>query len=406
MSFLLFATAITLSAIAAFYAVAGLVAIFAASATSIIVMGGALETAKLVVASWLYRNWKEIPVLMKTYFTIALVILMMLTSMGIFGYLSKAHLDQAVPTGDVQAKLSLIDEKIATQRENVNAARKQIAQLDSIAEQAVSRTADATGIERANQIRRSQARERTKLFAEIETAQAEIAKLNQERSPIAAEVRKVEAEVGPIKYIAALIYGNELDDNLLESSVRIVIIMIVLVFDPLAVLMLIAWNREQKKKNPFDDPGIKAFFDRGKEVARALDKGEPIPEKFQEDVKVQETPEIDKHAYLKKPWVWKVPGVEPVGPMVYNPEPEVKEEPPKEDWHEDLYKRVPETPVPEHTTEFLQTVEQIKEAPKSIEDFVPQPKTLVVDETEQFTLNSDIKEILDKPTNGRPEKYK
>lgn len=399
MSFLLFATAMTLSAIAAFYAVAGLVAIFAASAVPIIIMGGALEAAKLVVASWLYRNWKEIPFLMKSYFSVALVILMMLTSMGIFGYLSKAHLDQAVPTGDVQAKLTLIDEKISTQRENVNAARKQISQLDSIAEQAVSRTADATGLERANQIRRGQAKERSKLFSEIETAQAEIAKLNQERAPIATEVRKVEAEVGPIKYIAALIYGDELNDNLLESAVRIVIIMIVLVFDPLAVLMLIAWNREQKKNTPFDDPGIKAFFDRGKEVARALDKGEPIPEKYQEDIKVQE-PELDKHAYLKKPWVWKVPGVQPVGPMVYKPEEK------KEDWHEDLYKRVPETPVPEHTSEFLQTVEQIKEAPKSIEDFVPQPQTLVVEETEQFTLNSDIKEILDKPTNGRPEKYK
>jgi hypothetical protein len=387
MSFLLFATAITLSAIAAFYAVAGLVAIFAASATSIMVMGGALEAAKLVVASWLYRNWKEIPILMKTYFTMALLILMMLTSMGIFGYLSKAHLDQAVPTGDVQAKVTLIDEKILTQRENVNAARKQIAQLDSIAEQAVSRTEDARGLERANQIRRSQARERTKLFTEIETAQAEIAKLNQERAPIAAEVRKVEAEVGPIKYIAALIYGNNLDDNLLESSVRIVIIMIVLVFDPLAVLMLVAWNREQKKNSPLTDPGIKAFFDRGKEVARALDKGEPIPEKYKEDVKVQET--------LFDDWDDKIPDTQ--NKQVQETAPVADTKP--EDWHEKLYER-----VPPKTQEFLQTVEKIKEEP--IEKINLVQESPFSAKEEEFTLNTDIKEILGKPTNGRPEKYK
>jgi hypothetical protein len=402
MSFLLFATAITLSVIAAFYAVAGLVAIFAASAIPIMIMGGALESAKLVVASWLYRNWREIPVLMKTYFTVALIILMLLTSMGIFGYLSKAHLDQAVPTGDIQATLNLIDEKILTQKENVNASRKQIAQLDSIAEQAVSRTADASGLERANQIRRGQAKERSKLFAEIETSQAEIAKLNKERAPVAAEVRKVEAEVGPIKYIAALIYGDQLDNNLLESAVRIVIIMIVLVFDPLAVLMLIAWNREQRKNNPLDDPGIKAFFDRGKEVAQALDKGEPIPEKQ------EEKPEIDKHAYLKKKWVWKVPGVEPVGPLVAKPEEPVEQ--PKEDWHEDLYKRVDQPlnqEVPEKTQDFLETVQKIKDEPLGTMKLVQEtPFSAKEDDVEVFTLNTDIKEVLEKPTNGRPERYK
>ena len=409
MSFLLFATAITLSAIAAFYAVAGLVAIFAASAIPIMIMGGALESAKLVVASWLYRNWKEIPVLMKSYFTIALVILMMLTSMGIFGYLSKAHLDQAVPTGDISAKLNLIDEKIKTQKENIDAARKQLSQLDQQVDQTLSRTTEASGVDRSVQIRRSQNRERTSLLREIETSQTEIAKLNQERAPIASEVRKVEAEVGPIKYIAALLYGDTLDDNLLESAVRIVIIMIVLVFDPLAVLLLMAWNREQKKKDPFDDPGIKAFFDRGKEVARALDKGEPLPEKVKEDVKVE--PEIDKYAYLKKPWVWKVPGVDSVGPMVYKPEPVKQEEPEvkPEDWEPELYKRA-DVPIPKKTEDFLATVEEIKQQPIQPIESTPtielqQESPFSARETE-FTINSDIQEVLPKPTNGRPDKYK
>ncbi len=400
MSFLLFATAITLSVIAAFYAVAGLVAIFAASAIPIMIMGGALESAKLVVASWLYRNWKEIPLLMKSYFTIALVILMMLTSMGIFGYLSKAHLDQAVPTGDISAKLNLIDEKIKTQKENIDAARKQLSQLDQQVDQTLSRTTEASGVDRSVQIRRSQNRERTALFREIETSQAEIAKLNQERAPIASEVRKVEAEVGPIKYIAALIYGDTLDDNLLESAVRIVIIMIVLVFDPLAVLMLIAWNREQSKGKPQE------FFERAKEVAKSIDEGTyKAPE-----VKEPE-PEIDKYAYLKKPWVWKVPGAASVGPMVYKPEPVKQEEPEvkQEDWEPELYKRA-DVPVPKKTEDFLATVEEIKQQP--IQPIEPTPTIELQQESPfsaketEFTINSDIQEVLSKPTNGRPDKYK
>ena len=120
MTYLLFLTALGLSAVAAYYSIMGLVAIFAAAATPIFIMGTLLEASKLVVASWLYRNWKEVPVLLKSYFTIALFILMMLTSMGIFGYLSKAHLDQAIPTGDVAAKLALIDEKIKTEKEKLH----------------------------------------------------------------------------------------------------------------------------------------------------------------------------------------------------------------------------------------------------------------------------------------------
>ena len=247
MKYLLFITALSLSAVAAYYSIMGLVAIFAAAAIPIFIMGSLLEASKLVVASWLYRTWKEIPILMKSYFTFALVVLMLLTSMGIFGYLSKAHLDQAIPSGDVQAKLALIDEKIKTEKENINAARKAITQLDQQVDQTIARTTDAAGADRSIAIRRGQQGERNKLLTEIGTAQTKIAKLQEERAPIAAEVRKVEAEVGPIKYIAALLYGDNPETDLLEKAVRWVIIMIVIVFDPLAVLMLVAANWQMKK---------------------------------------------------------------------------------------------------------------------------------------------------------------
>jgi hypothetical protein len=257
MIYLMFATALSLSAVAAYYSIAGLAAIFSAAIIPIVIMGGTLEVAKLVVASWLYRNWKEVPIMMKSYFMVALIILMTLTSMGIFGYLSKAHLDQAVPTGDVAAKVALIDEKIKTEKETINEARKTITQLDSQVDQTIARTANDTtdkGVGRSVSIRKSQAKERKELYRTIQTSQSEISKLNEERAPVASTLRKVEAEVGPIKYIAALIYGDNLDQSFLEKAVRIVILMIVSVFDPLAVLMLVAANWSLKHIRKEDEP--------------------------------------------------------------------------------------------------------------------------------------------------------
>jgi hypothetical protein len=248
MTYLLYFTAVCLSAVAAYYSIAGLASIFAAAVIPIVVMGTVLEFAKLVVASWIYRSWNQIPILMRSYFVVALVILMSLTSMGIFGYLSKAHLDQAVPTGDVASKLAIYDEKIKTEKDNIESARAQLKQMDAAVDQTMARSDDSKGAERSLQIRKSQQKERSNLLNEIGGAQAKIAKLNEERAPIASELRKVEAEVGPIKYIAALLYGDNPDQGILEKAVRIVIIMIVIVFDPLAVLLLMAASIPLKKE--------------------------------------------------------------------------------------------------------------------------------------------------------------
>jgi hypothetical protein len=245
---------LAVSAVAVYYSVAGLVSIFAAAVIPIIVMGVALEVSKLVATIWLKLNWARAPFLIKTYLISAIAILMLITSMGIFGYLSKAHLDQAVPTGDVADKVALIDEKIKTQKENVDAARKALRQMDEAVDQTMARSADEKGADKAAALRRNQQRERGQLQNDIGKAQKEIAALNQERAPIAKELRKVEAEVGPIKYIAALLYGDNPDQNLLESAVRWVIIIIVLVFDPLAVILLLSsqysfqWFRERQQE--------------------------------------------------------------------------------------------------------------------------------------------------------------
>lgn len=241
-------TAIALSSVAAYYSIAGLVAIFAAATIPIIIMGSTLEVAKLVVASWLYRNWNDTPRMLKSYFCMAVVVLMLLTSMGIFGFLSKAHVDQNLVSGDVLAQVSLIDEQIKIERENIDASRKIISQLDQAVDQTIARSTDESGAARGAALRRSQAKDRNQAQAQILSAQAKITKLNEQKAPIAAKVREVEAEVGPIKYIAQLIYGQEATDtSVLEKAVRIVILMIVFVFDPLAVLMFIAVNRDMAK---------------------------------------------------------------------------------------------------------------------------------------------------------------
>lgn len=263
-------TAIALSGVAAYFSIVGLIAIFAAAPIPIAIMGTSLEVAKLVAASWVYRNWQVAPTVIKYYFTAAVVILSIITSMGIFGYLSKAHMDQSLVSGDVLAKISIFDEKIKVAKENIDANRKTIKQLDEAVDQTMARSSDEKGAEKASQLRRSQSKERTRLLQEIETEQKKVSQLTEERAPIAAEVRKVEAEVGPIKYIAALIYGDNPDQNLLEKAVRWVTIIIVLVFDPMAILLLIAASftyKTLRKETPEVREEFNLFVtDEGKEV--------------------------------------------------------------------------------------------------------------------------------------------
>jgi len=255
-SYLALLSGLSISAVAVYYSVIGLVSIFSASAGPIMIMGVALEVSKLIATVWLKRHWSNAPKIMIAYLTTAVFVLMLITSMGIFGYLSKAHLDQAVPSGAIIDKVALFDEKIKTQKDTIELSRKAIAQLDSAVDQTMSRSTSEKGANKAVQIRKLQAKERSELQHDIATAQKETAILNDQRAPVAAELRKVEAEVGPIKYIAALIYGDSLDSNVLERAVRWMIILIVSVFDPMAIMLLLACQhsfREISKKQRVEE---------------------------------------------------------------------------------------------------------------------------------------------------------
>ena len=261
---LMMAIAITISAIAAWYSIAGLTAIFSAAVIPVMIMGGALEAGKIAATVWLHNNWERAGWKFKTYLIPAVLFLMILTSLGIFGFLSKAHSDQGLITSDAASKVAIYDEKIATERENIDQAKRALEQMNAQVDQMLGRTDSDTGAQRAVNIRKQQARERAELQSTISKSQKEIQRLQQERAPLAAETRKIEAEVGPIKYIAALIYGDDPDQNVLERAVRWVIILIVVVFDPLALTLILAanrqfeWARSARETVSRDDPAIES----------------------------------------------------------------------------------------------------------------------------------------------------
>ena len=214
-------SALLLSGIAAYYSIIGLAAIFTGAFWPIVFMGSVLEMSKLVTASWLYRNWKTCPILLKSYLTFSVVVLMIITSMGIFGFLSKAHIDSTMDAGvnSVEIKTILQQEKIIKER------------LDYLLARAKDPSTASNRLDR-----------------QIQDTQRELSQLNKQKLPLLKENNKLEAEVGPIKYIGDMIYGTD-DENGLDKAVRLVIMLIMVVFDPLAVLLLIAANMSIKQRS-------------------------------------------------------------------------------------------------------------------------------------------------------------
>lgn len=238
LTLLTFLSAISISVIAAGYSIIGLATLFAGATMPIIAMGTALEVGKLVAASWLYHNWKsDVPKLLKTYLFTAIIVLVFITSMGIFGFLSKAHLDQVKPTSGNNIKIELIDKQINQQQIIIDRAQKTIDQLDKALEVYIEKEFVTRGLKE----RKKQEEERNALNTAINNASDKIAELTNSKAGLQLEQDKIEAEVGPIKYVAELIYGENAQDNF-DSAVRIVILILIFVFDPLAVLLLIAAN--------------------------------------------------------------------------------------------------------------------------------------------------------------------
>jgi len=307
--------ALALSTIAAWYSIIGLTTIFAGAVIPVIIMGSALELAKITTTVWLRKYWHRAGWLIKLYLVPAVMAIALITSMGIFGFLSKAHMDQGVTSGDVQAKIAIYDEKIKTEKENIEANRKALKQMDEGVDSVLGRSTDEKGAEKAVAMRKSQQKERTRLQNEILQSQKSIQRLNDERAPIATEVRKVEAEVGPIKYIAALLYGDNPDANILERAVRWVIILLVIVFDPLALMLVLAANQS---KDWDDEELVEETIE--EETITDTTMPEPVQEEVLEEP-VEKEFDINDHPYLFTPAGSQTPpGIDPVPIQVYKPE--------------------------------------------------------------------------------------
>ena len=245
--------AIIISACAAYYSIVGLTAIFAAAFWPIVIMGSALELGKLTGAVWLHLNWKNAQWWIRAYMVPAVAVLMLITSMGIFGFLSRAHIEQTAGAVDVTTKVEQLQLDVDIEQQKIDNNNKLIAQLDAAVDSLIG-AASTQGQEKsransrearkaaeeATKLRKSQEAERAALQVEIATARDKIAGINKEKLTLEQQVKKIEAEVGPIKYVASMVYGDNPDTNTLERAVRWMIIILVVVFDPLAVVLILA----------------------------------------------------------------------------------------------------------------------------------------------------------------------
>jgi hypothetical protein len=290
MAFLVLIAGLLLSGTAAYYSIIGLLAIFPGAIVPIALMGSSLEFAKLVAASWLYRNWDIAPKILKGYFVFAIIVLMFITSLGTFGYLSKVHLESSIGVADNSLEISRIEQQIAAEQRKVGNAQRSLESLDSVVDKAFF---DGT------RIRNQQKTERTALNSVIENSDAKIEKLTSDLVPLRRSNIESEAKIGPLKYIAELIYGKDEAANYFDSAVRFVIILIVLVFDPLAVLLLIAANisfSQPKKKE--DD--VEPKEPKQKKPNYIVEKIETVQAKRKKKKKVASEPEVEYNKGMGK----------------------------------------------------------------------------------------------------------
>ena len=299
LTYLTLISGISLSIIAAGYSIIGLAALFAGATSAIIAMGGALEVAKLVMASWLYNNWHSplLPKSIKYYLTSAVIILVFITSVGIFGFLSKAHLDQVVPESNNKLQVQILDEQIEQRQNVINRSQLQLEKMDElIINQSEETSFFSSSSQRAIAERNNQREERLLLEKTIEESLNKINELSDKKAGIRTEQLKLEADLGPIKYVAEFIYGDEAENHF-DKAVRIIIIILIFVFDPVAVLMLISANISLKERRMKLEPET-IEGDPNETVAEILAKQKKIWKKEREYERFMDTLTDEEKATL------------------------------------------------------------------------------------------------------------
>lgn len=240
--------ALLLAGCAAYFSIVGLTAIFHGAFISVIVMASVMEYAKLISAAYLHIYWEQIGIMIKSYLLIAVAVLMLITSMGIFGFLSKAHIEQNAPVANNSLKIERLEQQISREQKKITDAESVIAQLDGALETLIEYD-KISGDDGYRAVRDQQQDQRDIMSETIDTAQAKIDELEESKLTLNQQLTAIELEVGPLKYIAALIYDNPKDK--LEETVRLLVLLLVFVFDPLAVVLLITavkMIREEPRK--------------------------------------------------------------------------------------------------------------------------------------------------------------
>ena len=235
-------SALFISSVAAWFSIAGLIAIFPGASVAVGLMGTALEIGKLVAASWLYQSWESSNKLMKAYFFSAVTILSLITSIGVFGYLTRAHVEGTQGLGANTDQIFLLDEQINNERQTIAMSRLALQQMDAAVN---NLSANEKTTERAVAVRNNQRNERTNISKTILLSNTQIVELQKQKSSLNVGQRKLETEIGPIKYFAQLVYAAD-DAATIDKAVRMLTLMIIFVFDPLAILLIIAANISAK----------------------------------------------------------------------------------------------------------------------------------------------------------------
>jgi chaperonin cofactor prefoldin len=229
--------ALAISTVAAFYSIVGLMAIFAGATTAIAIMGIVLEIGKLVCASWTFQNWKTSPFTIRSYFIVAVIVLMLITSLGIFGFLSRAHITQSSPTALLVERIERIELKVNQRQTQINRYQGRLDTLDQALQRYIELGAISKGLSKIG----AMDNETNLLKTKIEGLESEIDELTDKKYGLKTELNLAEVEVGPIRYVASMIY-DDVSESQLEEAVRWIIILLIFVFDPLAVVLVIAAN--------------------------------------------------------------------------------------------------------------------------------------------------------------------
>ena len=227
-----FGTSLLVAGVAAYFSVIGLATIFAGSFWPVVVMAGVLEIGKLVTAGFLHLRWSDINRLMRYYLMTSVVVLMLITSLGIFGFLAKANIEQTLQGDRYSLELSIIDKRLDAKEKELSRYEERLEGLDYII--------DTARPQDRNYIDRRQRDERLEIAVDIDRVVSEIVVLNEDKLPLQREQLVQEGEIGPIKYVAEMLYGEDVAKDKLDNAARILIFFIIFAFDPLAILLLVA----------------------------------------------------------------------------------------------------------------------------------------------------------------------